>query len=252
MGRYTKGAPLLPKCTKVLRHFCVVKENGRRGMKTSSWIRTALCAWVAMVLATVIITRLHIAVTAYNRAVDTRQKERYLLQKCSDPDFVYNLHHHAELCERLQANAQTSPVLVALNTAAINTHVCGTHPCSEVLHSLLRAIGWEFVAVGVVALFLGINMLFFTLQNFSTWRMSAREHALRTRRGVHGPAYYPPDHIQIEELGTGGNGGGDHEDQYVVRGNPRLPQTATLLRTRGGGIRPQFLIGGAAPASIDP
>ena len=185
--------------------------------------------------------RQHIGYTAYHAAVAVKEKEGYLLKKCEEPEFFYNMQYHTDLCKEVQENARSSPLLKAFNTMAINTYMCGTHPCSEVVRSIVSAIGWQILAALAVAGFVVINMAFLTMRNFSSWRSHRREAVLRDRHGRHGLAYYadyvhdlqnpgPAGRIQIQEL-EGGAGG--TPDETMVLKNGVL--TGAFVRSRGGG-----------------
>ena len=64
----------------------------------------------------------------------------------------------------MAANARSSLILKALNTMAMNTHMCGIHPCSEVLQNIMQRVGWK--AFGAIALVILItpNILFWLLR----------------------------------------------------------------------------------------
>ena len=176
------------------------------GMVFMSWLKTvcivSLCLW----MSTITVTRVHIGYTAYRAAEAMHEKEKYLLEKCNEPEFFYNMQYHTDLCAEVQENARSSPVLKAINTMAINTYMCGTHPCSEVIRAIASAIGWQILTALTVAAFVLINMAFFTMRNVSAWRMHTRENALRDRHGRHGLAYYP-EYVHDLQVPAGGSHG---------------------------------------------
>ena len=96
---------------------------------------------------TLLVSRVFIFHEAWNHELDKREKEKYLLAKCEDPEFFHNIRFHTDICTEVAANARSSILLKALNTVAVNTHICGRHPCSEVLSGIVSRIGWQVSAL---------------------------------------------------------------------------------------------------------
>lgn len=78
------------------------------------------------------------------------EDERYLLERCKDAEFYSNIRQHTDICTQVYDNSRSSVLLKALNTMAVNTHMCGISPCVDFVQGAIYRIGWQ--AMGLLAL----------------------------------------------------------------------------------------------------
>lgn len=72
-----------------------------------------------------------------------RQKLRddaWLVEKCNDPQFYINFKQHSDLCQDVQANAQTHVFLHCFKGALQAVELCGFVSCQELAYNLMNAI----------------------------------------------------------------------------------------------------------------
>lgn len=67
-------------------------------MAFSVLVRNAVLFFVTVWLGTFAVTRAYALHEAYVSEIGKRNDERWLLQKCSEPDFYSNLRQHSNLC----------------------------------------------------------------------------------------------------------------------------------------------------------
>jgi len=90
---------------------------------------------------------------AYSSHVAKKNDERWLLKKCSDPDFFINMKQHTDLCESVSKNAQSNAILFALNHVVSNTYICGNRACFDIIAEIVSRLGWQaLLLIGIVAL----------------------------------------------------------------------------------------------------
>ena len=92
------------------------------------------CA-IALSCVGFLITRLQVFSEALNGEYQRRAQETWLRRECKKPDFYANMQLHADLCDKVEANARGSPWLAALAHLFENTYLCGYSPCAELLDS---------------------------------------------------------------------------------------------------------------------
>lgn len=88
-----------------------------------------------------LVTRLQFFSEALNGEYQRRAQETWLLRECKKPEFYANMQLHADLCDKVEANARGSPFLVALAQLFEHTYLCGYSPCAEILDSGLDWVG---------------------------------------------------------------------------------------------------------------
>lgn len=115
------------------------------------------CAIVVSCLGFVV-TRLQMFSEALNGEMQRRAQEKWLRTECARPDFYANLQLHADLCDKVEANARGNVWLIALAHLFENTYLCGYSPCAQLLDNLLdwiAAHGIPFLLIfAVLALLL--------------------------------------------------------------------------------------------------
>lgn len=102
------------------------------------------CSFVptcAIVLSLVgfVVTRLQMFSAALNGEYQRRAQEKWLRTECARPDFYANLQLHADLCDKVEANARGNVWLIALAHLFENTYLCGYEPCAQILD---HALDW--------------------------------------------------------------------------------------------------------------
>lgn len=117
---------------------------GLRNILVSLWLVWSL---------TFAISRIFLLHDAYISESNKRIDERWLREKCKEPEFYSNLRQHTDLCTEVEKNARSSLLLVALNKVASNTHACGTVSCLDLVFSMFSRLGWH-VALLLLALVL--------------------------------------------------------------------------------------------------
>lgn len=137
---------------------------------------------------TFFISRAFLLHESYVAEANKRMDERWLLEKCQEPEFYSNLRQHTDLCTEVARNARSSLLLTALNKVASQTHACGSTSCVEMAFSLFSRLGWQ---MGIVIL-----LLMVAAPNF-VYGMLLHVQRRRTR-AAYGMVPYP---------GRGGGGG---------------------------------------------
>jgi len=105
-----------------------------------------------------VVTRLQVFSEALNGEIQRRAQEKWLRTECAKPDFYANMQIHADLCDKVEANARGNVWLAALAHLCQNTYLCGDCPCALLLDRLLdwvAAHGIPFLLIfAVLALLL--------------------------------------------------------------------------------------------------
>ena len=107
---------------------------GLRNVVVSFWL-----VWTV----TFCISRVFLLHEAYIAESSKRIDERWLLEKCREPEFYSNIRQHTDLCTEVANNARGSLLLSALNSVAARTHACGSTPCLELVYSAVARLGWQ-------------------------------------------------------------------------------------------------------------
>lgn len=104
--------------------------------------------WVFMIVVSGIYN-FHLA---YSSHTAKKNDDKWLLTKCSEPDFFIRLKQHTDLCDSITKNAQSNAILFALNQVVSTTHVCGSRSCFEIASDIVNKLGWQAVLLlGIVA-----------------------------------------------------------------------------------------------------
>jgi hypothetical protein len=94
----------------------------------------------------------------YQAEVARLNDDAWLRVKCKDPEFFHNIKQHTDLCLKVEQNARKSCLLVALNTVASTTYLCGYRSCADYLtDAVLWVMGFGIPAV----LLLSVCLLLF-------------------------------------------------------------------------------------------
>jgi hypothetical protein len=105
-----------------------------------------------------VVTRLQVFSEALNGEIQRRAQEKWLRTECTKPEFYANMQIHADLCDKVEANARGNVWLAALAHLFQNTYLCGYCPCAVLLDRLLdwiAAHGLPFIVIlAVLALLL--------------------------------------------------------------------------------------------------
>lgn len=156
-------------------------------MILASWLKTALgAAWILWV-STLVVSRVYIFCEAYSLESIKVQDEKYLLEKCKDPEFFYNLKQHTDLCASVIANANTSILLKSLNAVATNTHACGAKPCSEIMQALVSKFTWHAAAALCLMAIVFPNAILLLLRAAALARGRSAVRVSEERFQRHGP-----------------------------------------------------------------
>lgn len=159
-------------------------------MAFGTWLRTAFLTIFFLGFFTVVISWAYICHEAYYFELDKRDKERYLLHKCQDPEFFHNIRLHTDLCSEVEANARQWLLGKAAIYAFGNTYICGKKPCSETLGNIVSRLGWQACLLLAVLAFVSPNILYHLMHFHHLRNIRRREMELRERHNRYGTAYY--------------------------------------------------------------
>ncbi len=115
---------------------------------------TVVCTLVLSFFATDKLCLLH---QSYQLQAAKIEKESWLRDQCSMPDFYSNMRYHTSICEEVESTARIGAMWHAVN------EVAGSLPFGELLHAFQRA-SWPFLAV------LAVVCLFFPSILIAQWR----------------------------------------------------------------------------------
>lgn len=133
-------------------------------MLAGGWMKTTFLAFWCLWAFTLLISRIYIYHIAYNDELERLENEKWLLEKCKEPEFYSNMRSHTDLCAQVATNARASIHLRALNKVAVNTHMCGSHPCSDILQTFVAKMGWQAFGVFALVILIFPNVLFALIQ----------------------------------------------------------------------------------------
>lgn len=151
--------------------------------------------WLVWSLAFVI-SRIFLLHDAYISESNKRADERWLLDRCREPEFYSNLRQHTDLCTAVEKNARSSLFLTALNSVASKTHACGTTSCVDVVFSIFSRLGWHAGMLLLVAMLVAPNVLYMVL--LQVQQMRRRGKGLQKRPFAYS-AMLEDDDEQCEE-----------------------------------------------------
>jgi hypothetical protein len=113
---------------------------------------------------------------ALNAELTRKNNNRWLLERCNEPDFYFNIRGHTDLCAEVVSNGKSNVFLSALYTVVTTTHICGASPCVEVVASMVKVLGWNVVWVGVLALVCGPNIMYSLVRRTMMSGVSGMQH----------------------------------------------------------------------------
>lgn len=136
------------------------------------------CMWIF----TLFVSRLYTFHNALQVENTRRINERWLLQKCDEPEFYFHLKEHTDLCAMVVSNSNSNRWLNALYQVATSTHMCGITSCTDMIHQFVQKIGWQMVGLLLLLALFSPN-LFYLL-----YRTSVRSSNKYHERGLMGLA----------------------------------------------------------------
>lgn len=155
-------------------------------MAFTIWFKhICIASWVIWV-STMVISRVYIFHQSYYSHLNRLDNEKYLVNKCKDPEFYSNIRQHTGICEEVTLNAKSSPFLNALNTMAINTYVCGTLPCSDIIQSALVRLGWQTIGALALLIILFHNVVLGMCRSFNARMLFRKERGLMDMHAKYG------------------------------------------------------------------
>lgn len=143
-------------------------------------LRNALLSLWLMWLLTFVITRIYIFHESYVAENGKRADEKWLLEKCTEPEFYSNMRQHTDLCTEVSNNARTNLLLRALYTTMnSSTHLCGTISCTSMVYSMCAKFGWHITFAVALLLIVAPNAVFMFLHRLNNSQIASREQALQ-------------------------------------------------------------------------
>jgi hypothetical protein len=160
-------------------------------MSTPAMALTLSMKWMLMGFwlvwgTTLLVSRIFIFHQAYTTHTAKVRDEEWLANQCSTPEFYSNIRQHTDLCEDVYSNSRASPFLVGLNAMAVNTYVCGIHPCTEVLQGILVKMGWQTVGVVAILFIFAPNLLALIYRTICGRSLTAHEREIFKQMDRHG------------------------------------------------------------------
>lgn len=134
----------------------------------------ALTLWW-MWLATFVVSRLYLVHEAYIEEAGKRSDERWLLDKCHDPEFYSNIRQHTDLCTEVANNARSSLLLKALHKVASATHLCGQSSCTDAVYTFVIRFGWQASLVVALLMVVAPNFVFSLIRHIQHQRMMSHK-----------------------------------------------------------------------------
>lgn len=190
-------------------------------MAFSMCVRNATVAFGFLWMLALMLTRLYALHEEYVKELGIRDDERWLVEKCKDPEFYANLRQHSDLCTKVSNNAHASIALrVMSRVLERSTHLCGDTSCGDVVASIAARFGWHAVALIAITMVLAPNLLMVMMRGVMRRRMLQRmeEDAMSVMMPCHAAGGPPSVHALHYSYGGGGAG---------------MP--APLFRSYGGG-----------------
>jgi hypothetical protein len=164
-------------------------------MAFSVCARNAAAAFVALWLAAMVVTRLYALHEEYVAELGIRDDERWLVERCKEPEFYANLRQHSDLCTRVVNNAHASIALRVLSRVMErSTHLCGDSSCTDAVTGLAARFGWHAVAVLAAAMVLAPNLLLLMLRAAVQRRIVRRMEEEAMLFDHHAAMYRGPTH----------------------------------------------------------
>ena len=101
-----------------------------------------------------------------------RQKlmdDKWLLEKCGQPDFYMKLKQHTDLCQDVEANARKNILLHSVTSALQNTKLCGFDTCGSIAQRVVDTLmrGGVFMLACIIMLLIAVPLMLVVLyRNF--------------------------------------------------------------------------------------
>jgi hypothetical protein len=133
---------------------------GSRSNVLFTYSRVAVVLFVCMWGGTMLVSRSYMMYKALNAEWTRKSNNAWLLEKCNDPEFYFNLKEHTDLCADVVSNHQSSVWLNALYIVVVSTHLCGVSSCLDVVESVLSAMGWPLLLFCVLCAFVSPNIAY--------------------------------------------------------------------------------------------
>lgn len=144
-------------------------------MAFSVCARNAAMAFAVLWMAAMLVTRICALHEEYVAELGIRNDERWLVERCKDPDFYANLRQHSDLCTRVANNAQASIALRVLGRVMErSTHLCGDTSCGDVVAAMAARFGWHAVALLAATMVLAPNLLMMLMRAAMQRRIMSR------------------------------------------------------------------------------
>lgn len=162
-------------------------------MAVTSCMRTILFSFLAMWLFTLTISRAWTFNNALQSELTKRKNERWLVERCGDPEFYFNMKEHTDLCANVIANANSSIILNSLYAMAVTTHLCGSASCTDMMQHFVQRLGWQIIGLMTLIVLFSPNLLFLLYRASSNRFVHGKERHLMAGTGKLG-AGLRPDH----------------------------------------------------------
>ena len=146
-------------------------------MAFGTGLRSVLVSLWVMWCATFLVSRAFLLHDAYISESNKRVDEKWLLKKCSEPEFYSNIRQHTDLCTEVEKNARTSLFLTALNSVALQTHACGSLSCLDLVFTAFSKLGWHVALLLLALVVVAPNFIYMMLLQFQQHRRLKKPYA---------------------------------------------------------------------------
>jgi hypothetical protein len=120
------------------------------------------------------------------------QNERWLVDKCKEPEFYSNIRSHSALCDEVTANVKRQHFLLAMNKVFAQTYICGYTSCQDQLTSWFQWALSLSTPMLVMFLFMLLVAPTFVVHFIGTlWRLCVNYND-HTYHGPYRPLHYQP------------------------------------------------------------
>jgi hypothetical protein len=94
--------------------------------------------------------------------------------------------------QAVYANSRSSALLIALNAMAVNTYVCGTRSCVDILQGIFVKMGWQTLGVVMILFVFAPNILVVLYKTMCGRSLHAHECAIFKQNERYGLDTYSP------------------------------------------------------------
>lgn len=140
-------------------------------MRSAAWGMYCVAFLLFVYFFMILVTHAYNFHENYTAHTNKVAEEKWLLERCKDPEFYANMRQHSDLCETVSLNARRSAVLSALNAIAANTFLCGSQTCLSLIQGIINDLGWRLLAFLSICT-LAVPHVYWILANF--WRAHHR------------------------------------------------------------------------------